>query len=104
MATYTSIVTCGTVNLNGTFDYTPPNPPTSPNGSVVTEYTLTNGNTLLSTTNGSSNGSSVQFSVTTGGTTYNFHGAYAAGTGRIVGKVTPCTGSAGDPDNWTASA
>jgi hypothetical protein len=104
MATFNSTVTCGTTNLNGTFDYTPPNPPNLQNGSVITQYTLTSSNTTVPTTSASSTGASVGFSISVGGTTYTFNGAYAKGNGTIVGRVNPCSNAEGDPDNWTASA
>ena len=104
MSTFNSTVACGTVDLNGTFDYTPPNPPDVTDGSVVTEYTLTSSNTTLPTTSSSSTGASVRFSITVSGNTYNFNGAYASGTGKIVGKTTPCAKADAVDDNWTASA
>lgn len=104
MATFNSTVTCGTVNLNGTFDYTPPNPPTSTNGTLGGTYTLYNG-TSVPMTNTSANGSSVQFQITptSGGQTYSFNGAYSSGTNKIVGKTTPCANIKEVDDNWTAS-
>jgi hypothetical protein len=102
MATFNSTVSCGTVNLNGTFDYTPPNPPTSTNGTLGGTYTLSGATNGLSMTNPSTNGNSVQFSITTGGQTYSFNGAY--GSGQITGRVAPCASPKQDPDNWTASA
>jgi hypothetical protein len=103
MATFNSTVSCGTVNLNGTFDYTPPDPPTSPNGSLGGTYTLYDG-TALSMTDTSTPGASVQFSITptAGGQTYSFNGAY--GSDQIVGKTAPCPSKKRDDDNWTASA
>ena len=102
MATFNSTVSCGTVNLNGTFDYTPPNPPTSTNGTLGGTYTLSGAPSGLSMTNMSTNGASVQFTITTGGQPYSFNGAYA--NNQIVGRVTPCASPKQDPDNWTASA
>ena len=103
MATFNSSVSCGTVDLNGTFDYTPPDPPTSTNGSLGSTYTLDDG-TALPMTAPSTNGASVQFSITTGGQTYSFNGAYSSGSGEIVGQTAPCANPKRDPDNWTASA
>ncbi|HEU4890741.1 MAG TPA: hypothetical protein VFT47_04285 [Vicinamibacterales bacterium] len=104
MATFNSTVSCGSVNLNGTFDYTPPNPPTSTNGTLGGTYTLSGATSGLSMTNTSTNGASVQFSIATGGQTYSFNGAYTSGTNQIVGRTTPCASPKQDPDNWTASA
>lgn len=105
MATYDSTVGCGTVDLDGTFTYTPPNPPTSPNGSLGGTYTLDDG-TALTMTSMSTTGSTVQFSITptSGGTTYSFNGAYNSGTDEIVGRTAPCADPRADDDNWTASA
>lgn len=103
MTTFNSTVSCGTVNLNGTFDYTPPNPPGS--GSLAGTYTLASNPTTPLTMGGpSTNGSSVQFTITptSGGQTYSFNGAYS--NGRITGRTTPCASPEEDPDNWTASA
>lgn len=104
MPTFNSTVTCDPVNLNGTFDYTPPNPPTSMNGSLGGTYTLYNG-TSVPMTDTSTNGASVQFKITptAGGQTYSFNGAYSSGTYKIVGKTTPCPNIHGVDDNWTAS-
>ena len=105
MATFNSTVSCGLVNLNGTFDYTPPNPPPSPNGSLGVTYTLYNG-TALPMTNTSTAGATVQFSITptAGGQTYSFNGAYSSGANRIVGRTAPCETPRQSDDNWTASA
>jgi hypothetical protein len=105
MATYDSTVSCGAADLDGTFDYTPPNPPTSPNGSLGGTYTLDDG-TALAMTSMSTSGSSVQFSITptAGGTTYSFNGAYNSSTDKIVGRVAPCATPKLADDNWTASA
>ena len=105
MATYDSTVGCGTVDLNGTFDYTPPNPPTSPNGSLGGTYTLSDG-TDLPMTNMATPGASVQFSITptVGGQEYSFNGAYNKGTDQIVGRTAPCPTKKRDDDTWTASA
>jgi hypothetical protein len=104
MATFNSTVSCGSVNLNGTFDYTPPNPPTSTDGTLGGTYTLSGATTGLQMTATSTNGTSVQFSITptAGGQTYSFNGAY--GSNQIVGRVAPCASPKRDPDNWTASA
>jgi hypothetical protein len=105
MATYDSTVNCTGVALNGSFVYTPPNPPTSPNGSLGGTYTLDDG-TALTMANPSASGSSVQFSITptTGTTTYSFNGAYTSASGNIVGRTAPCSNPQQDDDNWTASA
>jgi len=105
MATFYSTVSCGSVALNGNFPYTPPNPPTSPNGSLGGTYTLDNG-TVLQMTGTSTTGATVQFSITptAGGQTYSFNGAYSSGSQRIVGRTAPCAGLKQDDDNWTASA
>jgi hypothetical protein len=105
MATFDSTVSCGTVYLNGTFTYTPPNPPTTPNGSLGGTYTLDDG-TALPMTGMSTPGATVQFSITPteGGQTYSFNGAYSSGSDQIVGRTTPCASPKQDPDNWTASA
>ena len=101
MTTFNSTVSCGTVNLNGTFGYTPPIPPGS--GSLAGTYTLASNPTTPLTMGGpSTNGASVQFSITVGGQPYSFNGAYA--NGRITGRTTPCDSPEQDPDNWTASA
>lgn len=104
MATFNSTVSCGSVNLNGTFDYTPPNPPTSTSGTLGGTYTLSGATTGLPMTATSTNGASVQFSIATGGQTYTFNGAYASGSGQIVGQTAPCASPKEADDNWTASA
>lgn len=106
MATFNSTVSCGTVNLNGTFDYTPPNPPTSTNGTLGGTYTLSGAPSGLSMTNTSTNGATVQFSITptAGGQAYSFNGAYSSGSDEIVGRVAPCASPKEADDNWTASA
>jgi hypothetical protein len=102
MATFDSTVSCGTVDLNGTFDYTPPNPPQSPNGSLGGTYTLDDG-TVLTMTGMSTNGATVQFSITPAAQTYSFNGAYNSGTNKIVGQTAPCASPKEADDNWTAS-
>jgi hypothetical protein len=102
MATFDSTVSCGTVDLNGTFTYTPPNPPTSPNGSLGGTYTLDD-QTALTMTGMSTTGATVQFSITTGGQTYSFNGAYSSGSDQIVGQTAPCASPKEADDNWTAS-
>jgi hypothetical protein len=103
MATFNSTVSCGTVDLDGTFTYTPPNPPTSTNGTLGGTYTLDD-QTTLTMTGMSTAGTSVQFSIATGGQTYSFNGAYSSGTGKIVGQTAPCASPKEVDDNWTASA
>jgi hypothetical protein len=105
MARFDSTVSCGTVDLDGTFDYTPPDPPTSPNGSLGDTYTLDDG-TALPMTDKSTTGATVQFSITptVGGQTYSFNGAYSSGTEQIVGRTAPCASPKEADDNWTASA
>ena len=105
MATFDSTVSCGTVNLNGTFTYIPPDPPTSPNGSLGGTYTLDDG-TAVAMTETSTTGATVQFSITptAGGQTYSFNGAYSSGSDQIVGQTAPCASKKRDDDNWTASA
>ncbi len=101
MATYKSSVP-GTAVDGGTFTYTPPNPPTTTNGTLGGTYTLADGTTQLTMTNTGTNGNQVQFDVATGGTTYNFNGAYASGTGNITGHcVYPSLKAANDA--WTAT-
>ena len=102
METFSSTVTCYPVNLNGTVPYTPPNPPTSPNGSLGGTYTLADG-TVLTMTYTSTPGASVQFTITVGTQPYSFNGAYNSGTNEIVGRVEPCPSPQEVDDNWTAS-
>jgi hypothetical protein len=103
MATFNSTVGCGTVDLNGTFTYTPPNPPTSPNGSLGGTYTLSGQTTGLQMTDTSTNGASVQFTITVGTQPYSFNGAYRSDANKIVGRVEPCASPKQADDNWTAS-
>lgn len=87
---------------NGTFTYTPPNPPTTTNGTLGGTYTLSDGVTVLTMTNTNTNGNAVQFTVTTGGVDYAFHGAYATGKTTIDGTCT-YPALALQVDTWAAT-
>ena len=92
--TFNSTVT-NKSGITGSFTYDPST------GALGSTYTLSNG-TGVSITDPSCNGNSVSFTVTTGGTEYNFHGAYVSNpSSRITGNCV--SGPGGDDDPWVAS-
>ena len=100
MATFNSTVSCGTVNLNGTFDYT--RRTLRRRRTEAWEARLLADGTVLTMTDTSTPGASVQFSITptAGGQTYSFNGAWRPDRW----EDGPCPSKKRDDDNWTASA
>ncbi len=99
MATFSSSVANKT-GIAGSFDYTPRSFPGG-DGTLGGTYTLTDG-TALTMTDTSTNANQVNFTVTSGGKTYNFQGAYAPGNTQINGTCT-FDSAAAEVDTWTAT-
>ncbi len=99
---YNSVVS-GNSALNGTFNWTTPNPPTP--GSLGGTYTLTSDpNSSLTMTGVNVTGEHVTFTITAGAVVGVFSGNFNNGNNNFTGTCHVTTPAQVEDDTWTASA